>query len=111
VADTVIAKIFAEEEKTADLYALLREPNHVVLSELEPVLKRTGQYNALCVLYRGRGEDQKLLDVFAKYVLFILSFLYIRYYIMLIIASFAELLMESGRTKTSQSHCHRCSLS
>ena len=68
--DTVIAKIFAEDEKTADLYALLREPNHIVLSELEPVLMRTGQYNALCVLYKERGEDGKLLDVWSKCVSF-----------------------------------------
>lgn len=67
--DTVLAKLFCEEEKTTDLYSLLREPNHIVLPELEPTLIRTGQYNALCSLYKDRGDDNKLLDAWSKYVL------------------------------------------
>lgn len=66
--DTVLAKLYAEFEKTHELYTLLAEPNEVVVAELEPVLKETGQYNALCMLYRQRGEDLKLLDVWAKLV-------------------------------------------
>jgi hypothetical protein len=66
VVDTVIAKIFAEEGKTADLYTLLRGPNHVRQAELEPILKRTGRYSALCALYEERGDDGKLLDAWSK---------------------------------------------
>ncbi|KAF7983156.1 hypothetical protein HWV62_23376 [Athelia sp. TMB] len=68
VVDTVLAKLFCEEEKTTDLYSLLREPNHIVLPELEPTLIRTGQYNALCSLYKDRGDDNKLLDAWSKLV-------------------------------------------
>lgn len=68
VVDTVLAKLYAEFEKTHDLYSLLAEPNEVVVAELEPVLEKTGQFNALCMLYRQRGEDLKLLDVWAKLV-------------------------------------------
>lgn len=68
VVDTVLAKLFCEDEKTRDLYTLIREPNHIVLSELEPTLIRTGQYNALCILFKERGEDIKLLDAWSKYV-------------------------------------------
>ena len=64
--DTVLAKILAEEEKTADLYTLLQEPNHVVLAEIEPVLQRTGKYKALCIIYKSRGDDNKLLDAWSK---------------------------------------------
>jgi hypothetical protein len=66
VVDTVLVKLYASLEKTQDLYTLLDEPNHIVLQEVEPVLRRMGQYNALCKLYRERGEEQKLLDVWAK---------------------------------------------
>lgn len=71
MVDTVLAKIYSEEEKTAELYSLLRSPNCILLSELEPVLIRTGQYNALCILYKERGEDQKLLEVWARCVSFL----------------------------------------
>lgn len=64
--DTVLAKILAEEGKTADLYTLLQEPNQVVLREIEPVLKRTGKYEALCIIYKSRGDNNKLLDAWAK---------------------------------------------
>ena len=59
-------KLYAEFEKTADLYALLQSPNDVSVPEIEPVLQRTGQYNALCLLYQQRKDDHKLLDVWAK---------------------------------------------
>jgi hypothetical protein len=70
VVDTVLVKLFAKSEKTKDLYALLHEAHHVVLSEVESVLVETGQYNALSVLYQQSGEDEKLLDVWAKYGVF-----------------------------------------
>jgi hypothetical protein len=70
--DTVLAKLFARSEKTTDLYALLQEPNDIVLSEVEPVLKETGQYNALCMLYKQRGDDIKLLELWSKFVILIL---------------------------------------
>lgn len=68
VVDTVLAKLFCEDEKTGDLYTLIREPNHIVLPELEPTLIRTGQYNALCIMYKERGDDVKLLDTWSKCV-------------------------------------------
>jgi len=70
--DTVLAKLFARSEKTTDLYALLQEPNDIVLSEVVPVLKETGQYNALCMLYKQRGDDIKLLELWSKFVILIL---------------------------------------
>lgn len=69
VVDTVLGKIFAEDEMTSDLYTLLRESNAVLVSELEPVLTRTGQYNALCMIYKERQEDHKLLEAWSKCVL------------------------------------------
>jgi hypothetical protein len=66
VVDTVIAKLLAEESKTTDLCTLIRGPNHIKLSELEPVLKRTRQFNALCALYEERREDGKLLEAWSK---------------------------------------------
>ncbi|KAF8958169.1 hypothetical protein BDZ97DRAFT_1842909 [Flammula alnicola] len=66
--DTVLVKLYAEFEKTNDLYALLETPNDVSLPEIEPVLQETGQYNALCMLYKQRGDDLKLLDVWAKLI-------------------------------------------
>ncbi|KAJ7774892.1 hypothetical protein B0H16DRAFT_1508739 [Mycena metata] len=68
IVDTVLAKIYAQAEKTKELYVLIQEPHSIVLSELEPVLKKTGQYNALCMLYRQAGDDENLLQVWAKLV-------------------------------------------
>lgn len=64
----MLAKIYAESEKTADLYDLLFSPNYVLLSEVEDVFRTTGQYNALCMMYRRGGAeyDERLLDVWAK---------------------------------------------
>ncbi|KAH6918190.1 hypothetical protein BKA70DRAFT_1456594 [Coprinopsis sp. MPI-PUGE-AT-0042] len=70
IIDTVLAKIYAQSEKTADLYDLLFSPNYVLLSEVEDVFRTTGQYNALCMMYqRGGAEyDEKLLDVWSKLI-------------------------------------------
>lgn len=70
VVDTVLAILFARTEKTSELYALLQEDNRVVVSEIEQVLKTTGQYNALCILYQQHHEDTKLLETWAKSVTF-----------------------------------------
>ena len=64
--DTVLVKLYAQFAKTKELLALLQEPNDVSLSEVEPVLQATGQYNALCLLYKQLGEDLKLLESWAQ---------------------------------------------
>ena len=72
VVSTVLDKTLTQAENTSDLHALLRtSSNIIVLPELEPVLKGTGQYSALCLLYEERGEDAKLLDAWSKFVFFI----------------------------------------
>jgi hypothetical protein len=68
VVDTVLAKIYAKAEKTKELYALIQEPHAIVLTEMESVLKQTGQYNALCMLYKQTGDDENLLQVWSRYV-------------------------------------------
>ncbi len=66
VVDTVLAKLYAQLEKKKELYSLLQESNHLVVDEIEPVLRRAGQYNALCMLYRQSKGDKELLEVWAK---------------------------------------------
>lgn len=66
VVDTVLAKLYAQLEKTKELYDLLQDDNHVVASELEPIFKGTGQYNALCMIYKQTKDDDKLLETWAK---------------------------------------------
>ncbi|KAF9479756.1 hypothetical protein BDN70DRAFT_906111 [Pholiota conissans] len=66
--DTVLAKLYAQFEKTQELYALLQTPHDISLPEVEPVFKSTGQYNALCLLYKQIGDDLKLLDIWAKLI-------------------------------------------
>jgi hypothetical protein len=68
VVDTVLAKLFARSEKTTDLYALLQESNNIVLPEIENVLRDAGQYNALCMIFKQRGDDEKLLETWSKYI-------------------------------------------
>lgn len=45
---------------------MVEEANDIILAEVEPVLTKTGQYNALCILYRQRGDDEKLLEAWSK---------------------------------------------
>ncbi|KAJ7063354.1 hypothetical protein C8F01DRAFT_984930 [Mycena amicta] len=66
VVDTVLAKIYAQSEKTKELYALIEEPHAIVLPEVESILKTNGQYNALCMLYQQSGDEENLLQVWAK---------------------------------------------
>ncbi|KAK1226203.1 hypothetical protein PQX77_010785 [Marasmius sp. AFHP31] len=66
VVDTVLVKLFAQSEKTSDLYTLLNEAHNVVLQEVESVLQKCGQYNALCTLYKQLGEDERLLNAWSK---------------------------------------------
>lgn len=69
MVDTVLVKILAESEQTAELYTLIDEANDIVLSEvIEPLLKN-GQYNALCKLYEKHGDEESLLEALSKYIL------------------------------------------
>ncbi|TFK19356.1 hypothetical protein FA15DRAFT_674517 [Coprinopsis marcescibilis] len=70
VIDTVLAKIYAQLEKTVELYDLLLAPNSIVLSEVEGVFRETGQYNALCMLYQRGGSvyDERLLEVWSQII-------------------------------------------
>ena len=64
--DTVLVKLYARFQKTKEILTLLQEPNDVSISEVEPVLMAAGQYNALCLLYKQRADDVKLLESWAK---------------------------------------------
>ncbi|OBZ67658.1 Transforming growth factor-beta receptor-associated protein 1 [Grifola frondosa] len=68
ILDTVLAKLHAQANRSADLLALIIGPNNIVLSEIEPVLMQSGRYSALCELYRQCGEDTKLLETWSKLV-------------------------------------------
>lgn len=68
VIDTVLVKILAESEDTADLYSLIDGPSEIVLTEVEETLAKNGQYNALCKLYARAGDEDKLLEAWSKYV-------------------------------------------
>ncbi|TDL25106.1 hypothetical protein BD410DRAFT_819897 [Rickenella mellea] len=66
VVDTVLVKILAESEETAELYTLLDGAHDVVLQEVEQPLVKNGQYNALCKLYVARGDEGKLLEAWQQ---------------------------------------------
>jgi len=68
--DTILVKLYAEFERTAELYDLIQSHNDVKLSEIERALIKSGQYSALCTLYKQGKEDTKLLEAWAKYVNF-----------------------------------------
>ena len=68
IVDTVLAKLFAQGEKTTDLFALLDESDVVVFPEVESVFRATGQYSALCKVYSKRGDDAALLETWSKCV-------------------------------------------
>ena len=66
IVDTVLTKLFARSEKTMDLDGLLEELEPVILPEVEPVLRATGLYSALCKVYSKRGHDVELLEGWSK---------------------------------------------
>lgn len=69
VVDTVLAKLFAQDEKTTDLYALLDNGSHEIdVMEVKETFIRSGQYNALLQLFRLRALHDELLEGCSKYV-------------------------------------------
>ncbi len=68
VIDTVLAKLHVNTEKLPELYALIDQPNAIVLSELETVLVESRHFNALCKLYQQRNDDAKLLETWSRLV-------------------------------------------
>ena len=66
MVDTVLGRLYTESGETTDLLALIDGPNDIILSELEGVLVKSNRYDALCRLYKNRGEETKLLDAWSK---------------------------------------------
>lgn len=66
VVDTVLAKLYTTGGETTDLLALIEGPNDIVVEEVENLFAGSHRYDALCKLYRNRGEETKLLNVWAK---------------------------------------------
>ncbi|PFH45293.1 hypothetical protein AMATHDRAFT_82908 [Amanita thiersii Skay4041] len=65
--DTVLVKLYTHFSKQSELNALISDlANSIVLSEVENTLIASGQFDALATIYRQRGEDEKLLDLYAK---------------------------------------------
>ncbi len=62
----MLVKLFAEFAKTKELIALLQQAHDISLAEVEPILEKKGQVNALCILYRQKKDDLKLLNLWAK---------------------------------------------
>lgn len=66
VVDTVLGRLYTESGETTDLLALIEGPSDIVIGELEPILIKSSRFDALCRLYRIRGQDVKLLDAWSK---------------------------------------------
>ena len=107
IVDTVLAKLFAQGEKTTDLFALLDESDVVVFPEVESVFRATGQYGALCKVYSKRGDDAALLETWSKYVscLCICNFWQYRTNDFFL---FADLSRENGQIPRLPIRCQTC---
>ncbi|KAI0090078.1 hypothetical protein BDY19DRAFT_887852 [Irpex rosettiformis] len=68
VVDTVLVRLYTMSGETTDLLALIEGPNDIVVGEIESSLSESNRYDALCKLYRSRGEEAKLLSVWSKLV-------------------------------------------
>ncbi|KAI0821851.1 hypothetical protein BC628DRAFT_1542796 [Trametes gibbosa] len=68
VIDTVLAKLHVNAGKLPDLYALVDQPNTILLSEIETVLINARHINALCKLYKQQNDDTKLLETWSRLV-------------------------------------------
>ena len=67
VVDTVLAKLLSLTDQTSELYELIDATNDIVIDEVQAVFEKNGQYNALCKLYANTGDEEKLLECWAKY--------------------------------------------
>ncbi|XP_006463538.1 hypothetical protein AGABI2DRAFT_179862 [Agaricus bisporus var. bisporus H97] len=65
VVDTVLAKLYALHDRIQELRALLTDSNDVVLSEIEPSLRKLGFFSLLADLYQKQGQEDKLLDLYS----------------------------------------------
>ncbi|KAH8832816.1 hypothetical protein DL96DRAFT_1583497 [Flagelloscypha sp. PMI_526] len=73
VVDTVYLKLLANGEKTGELYSMIQaeeesKAHYIMFKEVESTLITTGQYNALTMLYRQRGADDRCLELWSKLV-------------------------------------------
>lgn len=66
--DTVLVKILAKSDDTAELNDLINHTNNIVLSDVEQSLKDNNQYSVLCRLYKKIKNDKKLLEAYSKSV-------------------------------------------
>lgn len=64
--DTVLAKIYSKSGKTRELHALIKEPNDIILDDVETTFVGSEQYSALCRLYEKQGQTERLLDAWAR---------------------------------------------
>lgn len=65
----MLAKMYAKAGKTRELHALIKEPNDIVLDDVEATLVMFEEYSALCRLHEKLGQTERLLNAWAKYVL------------------------------------------
>ena len=100
----MLAKLFAQSEKTTDLDALLGESELVILPEVEPVFRAAGLYSALCKVYSKRGLDAELLEVWSKYARSSLPA-----FLALLTTQIADLSRASGWILGFQTPCRICS--
>jgi vacuolar protein sorting-associated protein 3 len=68
VVDTVLAKLYTSDGETTDLLALIDGPNDIVLEEVEILLALSNRYDALCRLYKARGEEVKMMKIWSRCV-------------------------------------------
>lgn len=68
IVETVLARLYVDDNQKPELYALFEGPNEVVLEEIEPVLTQAGHFHALIKLYQQRGNDSKLVDALSRFV-------------------------------------------
>ena len=75
VVDTVLVRLYTTSGETTDLLALIEGPNDIVVEEIEGLLSESHRFDALCKLYRSRGQEAKLLNVWSKYAFFLRVYL------------------------------------
>ncbi|KAI0070835.1 hypothetical protein K474DRAFT_1693669 [Panus rudis PR-1116 ss-1] len=68
IVETVLVKLHVDAEEKEEIYKLVNEPNEINVEEIEPELIESHYINALCQLYRQRGEDSKLLETWSRLV-------------------------------------------
>lgn len=70
VIETVLLKLYAEEDQLPNVLALVQDAVEIIIPEVESILSLQQYFGALSILLEKKGDDAQLLELWTKFVRF-----------------------------------------